>query len=173
MLNDKERYHYYLNQINNLPKSKMDRDKEADVEINRGYEPHPTLLKIRFLTSGGYFHRARELAQGIAVNTLTHPAYQTEYYLLWARILLAERQPQEAMNLCNKAIAIGRERKEHYAADAALLAGMAAMQLNMVTKAREYWNQALNIHGQEDVYIENIHKIARLRISSLPATRQQ
>jgi len=162
--NDPDRFNYYTKLIDKLPKAKMDRDKEADVENDRGYEPHPALLKARFLVAGGYFNRARNVIQTIAFNTLSSGAFQTEYYLILAKIGLANRQFDEAIALCNKAISIGRKRKEHYAADAALLAGIAAQQENKINVALNYWKNALDIDGQDDVYIENIHKIARLKI---------
>lgn len=165
MLNNRERFNYYTKLFDKLPKAKMDRDKEADVEKDRGYEPHPALLKARFLVAGGYYNRAKAVIQSIAFNTLSLEAYQTEYYLLLAKIGLANRQFDEAIALSNKAISIGRDRKEHYAADAALQAGLAAQQENKITMAIDYWKEALDIDGQDDVYIENIHKIAKLKIS--------
>ncbi len=164
MLNDRDRFNYYTKLIDKLPKAKMDRDKEADVENDRGYEPHPALLKARFLIAGGYFNKARAVIQTIAFNTLSFKAYQTEYYLLLAKIGIANRQFDEAIVLCNRAISIGRKMKEHYAADAALVAGIAAQQENKINVAIDYWKNSLDIDGQEDVYIENIHKNARVKI---------
>jgi tetratricopeptide (TPR) repeat protein len=170
MLNNRERFNYYSNMVDKMPKAKMDRDKEADIEKARGYEPHPSLLKARYLVAGGYYAKANAIMQSIAFNTLTLSAYQTEYYLLMGKIGLANRQFDQAIAFSNKAIAIGKERKEHYAADAALLAGMAAQQQNRINMALDYWQQALDIDGQDDIYIENIHKIARHKISLFKST---
>lgn len=165
MLNDKDRYHYYLQLINSYPKSKMDRDKEADVESARGYDPQPDILRSRFLVAGGYFSRAKIILQSIVFASLVNKAYQTEYCLLMAKVALAERRTEDAIAFCNKAIDLGRERKEHYAAEAALVAGLAAQQKNSSSQALQFWKMATQIDGQGDIYIENIHKIAKQKIA--------
>jgi tetratricopeptide (TPR) repeat protein len=165
MLNDRGKFNYYTQMMDKLPKAKMDRDKEADIEKARGYDPNPALLKARFLVAGGYYNRAKAIIQSIAFNSLSVAAYQTEYYLLQAKIGLANRQFDDAIALSNKAISIGKKMKEHYAADAALVAGNAAQQMSKINDAIGYWKEALDIDGQDDVYIENIHKIAKLKIS--------
>lgn len=173
MMNDKDRYHYYLNMINSFPKSKMDRDKEADVENNRGYDPNPDILKSRFLVAGGYVAKAKIILQSILFSSLTNKAYQTEYCLLMAKIMLAEHKPDEAIAWSNKAIAIGKELKEQYAADAALVAGIAAQQKNKMDQAMNFWKLATQIEGQGDIYIENIHKIAKQKLGMVPNFTQQ
>ena len=67
------------------------------------------------------------------------------------------RQHDEAMALYEKAIAMGRDRNEQYAAEAALYAGMLAYSKGNLQIANNYWELALKIDGQKDIYIEYIH----------------
>jgi tetratricopeptide (TPR) repeat protein len=167
MQNKFDQYQYYKKLINNFPKAKMDRDKEADIEMTRSYNPHPQLLKMRFLVAGGYYAKAAEISKTIVASSLSVTAYQTEYYLLLAKILLNERRYQECIGMCTRAIEKGKDQKEQYAAEAAVVAGAAALQQNNMAQAKLFWEQCLSIKGNDDVYIEGIHKIAKFKLSGL------
>jgi hypothetical protein len=162
-----DKYQYFKQQVDRYPKAKMDRDREADVEKARPYNPHPQLLMMRFLTAGGYSGRALEIGRSIKPNTLWNPAYQAEYFLLMGKIQLKDRQLDECIASCNKAIGVGRSLKEHYASEAALVAGIAAQKQNKPGEADSFWKLALKIDGQDDVYVENIHKIAKQKQAAL------
>jgi tetratricopeptide (TPR) repeat protein len=162
-----DKYRYYKKLLNTYPKAKMDRDREADVENARPYNPHLQLLRMRFLIAGGYFGRAWEIARSINPNTLVIPAYQSEFYLLTSKIQLNDGLFDACIETCNKAIAAGRGEKEHYAAEAALVAGMAAQKRNKPEEAITYWKTALKMEGDNDVYVEAIHKIARHKLDAI------
>jgi len=154
---DTEKYQYYKNLVNTYPKANTYRDMEADVERERPYEPHPAILKARHLVNGEYYARANAEISTVDTNNLDQEAYLVEYYLITAKIRSNLRQHDEAMALYERAIAMGRDRTEQYAAEAALFAGMEAQSMGDFQKAYDYWNQALKIDGQKDIYIEYIH----------------
>lgn len=162
---DTEKYKYYKNLLDTFPKASSYRDMEADVERERPYEPHPAILKARHLVAGEYYVRANAEISTIDTNNLDQEAYLVEYYLITAKIRSNLRQHDKAMALYEKAIAMGRDRTEQYAAEAALFAGMEAQSMGDLQKAYDYWELALKIDGQKDIYIEYIHDKANNLLS--------
>lgn len=162
---DTEKYKYYKNLVDTYPKASTYRDMEADVERERPYEPHPAILKARHLVTGEYYVRANAEISTIDTNNLDQEAYLVEYYLITAKIRSNLRQHDKAMALYEKAIAMGRDRTEQYAAEAALFAGMEAQSMGDLQKAYDYWELALKIDGQKDIYIEYIHDKANNLLS--------
>jgi hypothetical protein len=157
---DLEKYDSYKVKVADYPKSTTDRDREADVENERPYDPHLELLKVRFLSSGNYFARANEIMKTIEPQELDNPAFQAEYYLLQAKIQFGRQQYAKAIESCNTSIKIGEELDEPYAAEAALLAGNAAEKQGNRESAESYWKIAMKFNGK-DVYFENINKKAK------------
>lgn len=158
---DTEKYQYYKNLVDTYPKANTYRDMEADVERERPYEPHPAILKARHLVTGEYYTRANAEISTVDTNNLDQEAYLVEYYLITAKIRSNLHQHDEAMALYKKAIAMGRDRSEQYAAEAALYAGMLAYSKGDLQIADEYWELSLKIDGQKDIYIETIHDKAK------------
>lgn len=161
-----DQYLFYKNLASGYPKATTNRDREADVENERPYDPHPSLLKIRYLVAGGYYKRADQLIRSVDPAKLTRPAYQTEYYLLSGRIHSSGHLYPEASSLYDHAINVGRDQEEHYAAEAALLAGNDAYAYGDIEKATNYWELSLEINGQKDVFIEEIHKKAKNQLDT-------
>jgi len=162
-----EMFHYFRQQMNNYAKATTDRDREADVEINRSYLPNRELLKARYLVQGGYYSEADSILRKIRREEFSIKGYQNEYYLLKAKVEYGSNLMSEALRNCDKAIAGGKKCKEHYAAEAALLAGDILIKNGDREKATDYYKMALEIKGQNDVYIEIIEKMARNRLNNI------
>lgn len=157
MHGDTEKYKIYRSQVGTYPKSTTDRDREADVELNRPYDPHPELLKARFLVNGSYFHRAAPILVKLNPESLSNPAYLCEYYLLLARTEADAGRHDRSMELFQKAIETGLDLEDSYAAEAALYAGIEAQNRGSNSTASKYWNLALKMKARDNVYIETIH----------------
>lgn len=157
MQGQEELYRYYKELCNTFEKSTTDRDREADSENEKTYDPHPEILKARFLISGSYFQRAGAILSGINMQSLDREVYLAEYYLLKGQWRASEGAYQQALESYEKAIEIGQDLNELYAAKAALYAGIAAQKQGQGTMANYYWRMALEIDGKKDIYIENIH----------------
>jgi hypothetical protein len=114
---------YYRQQINNYAKATTDRDREADVELDRPYIPSRELLKARYLVQGGYYSEADSVLRGLNKDEFSIKGDRNEYYLLMAKVAYGNKQMSEALRYCDFTISGGKECKEHYAAEAALLAG--------------------------------------------------
>ncbi len=164
-----QKYNHYKNQIDDCAKATSDRDREANIESKRPYMPHPELLKARFLLNGGYTENGRIILDGISVNSLKIPAYRTEYYLLRARSLTDSDDFSIIKHYCDLAISTGKDQKEHYATEAALLAGDMAYKSGNTVLAREYWQMTFEVYNIRDVYVENIQKKAKYKLKDINA----
>jgi tetratricopeptide (TPR) repeat protein len=162
--NDGQKYQHYKELVRQFPKADTDRDREADIENARPYDPHPDLLKARFLTNGGHYERAKRIMEKVICDELTGLPYQVEYYLLLAKINLGIHEYDKTILNCKKAMTLGRDLDEHYAAEAALVAGYAANRLNDAKSSVRFLKMSLEIDGKHDVYIENIHKRAKNKL---------
>jgi hypothetical protein len=164
-----QKYNHYKNQIDDCAKATSDRDREANIESKRPYMPHPELLKARFLLNGGYTERARIILDGVSVNSLSIPAYLTEYYLLSARALSGSGDFSIVKHYCDLAISTGKDQEEHYASEAALLAGDMAYRSGNTELARKYWKMTFEVYNVKDVYVENIQKKAKYKLKDINA----
>lgn len=164
-----QKYNHYKNQIDDCAKATSDRDREANIESKRPYMPHPELLKARFLLNGGYTERGRIILNGISVNSLSIPAYLTEYYLLSARALTNSGDFSIIKHYCDLAISAGKNQEEHYASEAALLAGDMAYKSGNTELARKYWKMTFEVYNIKDVYVENIQKKAKYKLKDINA----
>jgi hypothetical protein len=154
-------YKLYQDKIDDYPKAKTDRDREADVEHNRPYPPHKELLKVRYLVSGGYNSTALEILDKINLQSLEIPGYINEYYLLQGRVKSSQSKTMDALSLFNLVLEQGSDEEEHFAAEAALLAGKIHLKEDNIQLAIKYFETAKNTDCGNDVYIEIIHKKAK------------
>jgi hypothetical protein len=167
MNSNTELFNYYRQQIRKYAKATTDRDREADVELNRPYIPSRDLLKARYLIQGGYYAEADSVLSRINYGEFSTDGYRNEYYLLMAKVEFNTKRISEALLNCDMAISQGKHCEEHYAAEAALLAGDILLKTGKKDKATDYYKMALEIKGQNDVYIEIIEKIARNRLNNI------
>jgi hypothetical protein len=164
-----DKYTFYKKQIAKCAKATSDRDREANIEAERPYPPHPELLKARFLINGGYLDQGGKILNTIPVNTLSIPAYRTEYYLLRAKVHTHENNYPAAKHYYDMAIEYGKNQKEHYAIEAALLAGNLSFDYGHIDAARDYWDMTFVINNTKDIYVENIQKKAKYKLKELEA----
>lgn len=159
-----EKYTLFINKVADCAKAVSDRDIEATVEAERPYPPHPQLLEVRFLVSGGYMQRGEEILSHISKMSLTIPPYLTEYYLLNAKIEASKNNYVEAIHFFDLAIETGKNQDEHYATEAALLAGDLAYKTGRNDLAMNYWESTFNLYSKKDIYVDNIQKLAKNHI---------
>lgn len=164
---NKDKYEYYIDKVDEYPKAKTDGDREADVEIERPYPPNLELLKTRYLVHGGYYTRASTLLNNIEEDKLINPAYSNEFNLYKAIIYFHEDSHDKAIEYCKKVIENGSNCDEHFASQAALLAGKICFEEGNFNESNNYLKLAKSIKGQNDVYIEVIHKKANNMLNKL------
>ena len=137
------------------------------MENSRPYPPLPVLLKARYLVNGGYYIEAAEILGNINLASLSRLEYLNEYHLLLAKVEFNSGHPAEAVQNCLRTISQGRDMDEHYAAEAALLAGEISQSQGNIKMAIGFYHMALDIKGQDDVYIEIIERTAENRLNEL------
>ena len=167
ILGNKGKYDFYKQKTNEYHKATTDRDREADVEFARPYPLNTKLLKSRYLVQGGYYKRAEKILNEIEYSELTNQAYINEYHLHKAIICAQMHSDKEALRYCEIVIKQGEKFPEHYASEAALLAGNIYLMQGDFTKATEYLKKSKKLDGQGDVYIEVIHKRANNQLSKI------
>ena len=116
-----------------------DADKKALKEAKTGIWPNTLLLKTRLLNDGGYNKEALALMAGKSSNDFGNPAEQLEFAYRYARILDDIGSKDAAVKAYDVAIALGKNRTEHYAARAALQTGMIYEEKGQKQKAIEYY----------------------------------
>ena len=166
--NDEEKYIFFRNMVTTYDKAIMNEDREADVEIHRPYPVNVDLLKAHFLISGSYFDRADSVLDNYTPggNDPTH-AYEIQYYLLKGNISSKNGSYKETMALYNQAIDKGRRLKEHYAAEAAFMAGILAHENEYFDEAHDYYKLSQSINCDNNIYRETIRKNAKTQLRKL------
>ena len=161
MHDDKEKYVYYQNKIDDYLKATTDRDREADIERDRPYPPHKELLKARYLVSGGYYTIADSILKKINSTSLKVSGYINEYHLLKAKIMDSRNNTSAALSLYDQVIKDGKNAEEHYAAEAAFMTSKYYLRHSDLPNAKKYAKLTLDTDCGDDVYIEVIHKKAK------------
>jgi tetratricopeptide (TPR) repeat protein len=103
--------------------TETDADKQALKEAESDRWPNETLLKARLLDDGGYYAQALQVLSGKQVSSFPDPADQLEFTYRTGRIYDALGRKSEAIAAYQGALRLGENRREYYAARAALQLG--------------------------------------------------
>ena len=103
--------------------TETDADKQALKEAQSGRWPNEVLLKARLLDDGGYYEQALQVLAGKQISSFPDLAGQLEYSYRIGRIYDALGRKGEAMTAYREAMRLGENRREYYAARAALQMG--------------------------------------------------
>ena len=145
----------------------MNEDREANVDIHRPYPINVNLLKANFLVSGSYFNRADLILNEFDPDEGSNLANKIQYYLLRGKVLSITSGYDEAMALYNQAIDQGKKIPEHYAAEAALMAGILSHDNGNYPEALDYFKLCKDINCDNDIYREAIRKNAKTQLRKL------
>lgn len=127
-------YYYYLNGDNKkaeycrqkvLSESNdiTDSDRQALRFAKQNKWPNKTLLKSQLLTDGGYYSEARDLLSTTSATDFSKKAHLLEYYFRQARVQDELGDDNSAVSNYKKAIELGRDMQEQFAARSALQLG--------------------------------------------------
>jgi tetratricopeptide (TPR) repeat protein len=103
--------------------TETDADKQALKEAESGRWPNELLLKARLLDDGGYYTQALQLLADKQISSFRDPGEQLEYSYRIGRIYDALDRKNEALESYQVALQLGINRREYYAARAALQMG--------------------------------------------------
>ena len=135
--------------ILNRGSTDTDADKLALKEAKLGIHPNVLLLKARLLDDGGYFTEALALLQGKKSENFLKEEEKLEFAYRMARIYDDLGREEDAIRNYQIAIRLGENRREHYAARAALQIGQIYEKRGQKALAISYYQKCLDMDDHE------------------------
>lgn len=145
----------------------VDADKQAQRFSEGGTWPDKNLLLARLLTDGGYYTQALAKIKDLTETSFNTVGDKLEYNFRLARIYDELNDDDKAVAYYRAAITIGRGRKEHFAARAALQTAFIYERKNNVHDAVSMYNECLNMKGHD--FQNSIDQQAKAGLNRLSA----
>ena len=120
---DEAKAHAYRQKILTMGSTDSEADKQAQKEAQTNTWPNKLLLQARMLDDGGYFKQALALLQGKNTNNFSLTEEKLEFAYRAGRLYDDIGNDSFAIVFYKEAIDLGEQRKEHFAARAALQIG--------------------------------------------------
>jgi hypothetical protein len=124
-------------------------DQSAYKEAKTGKWPDKLLLRVRLLNDGGYYQEALALLQGKKASDFKNAADQLEFVYRVGRLYDDTGRDKEAADFYKDVIDKGENRKEYYAARAALQLGYIYEQQNDRKTAIYWYNRCLTMKDHD------------------------
>jgi tetratricopeptide (TPR) repeat protein len=153
-------YAYYLqsnmtkaiatrNEILKKGATDTDADKKALKDAKSGVWPNALLLRARLLSDGGFHKEALALLAGKSLENFSTDEDKLEFSYRVARIYDDLGRKDEAIKAYQTAIVLGDNRKEYYAARAALQIGQIYEDRGQKSLAITYYQKCLDMGDHE------------------------
>ncbi len=126
-----------------------DADKQALKDAKSGVWPNALLLKARLLSDGGYFQEALAFLNSKNINSFVLEEEKLEYQYRYGRIYDDLNKNEQAIEYYNVAINLGINRKEYYAARAALQIGEIYEREGKKKLAIPYFEKCISLKDHE------------------------
>lgn len=163
---DSEAYNAAIGKVKSAGYTYIEKDKQALNEAN-DTPPEKLLLKARLLYDGGYASKAFDLLSGSDENAFKIGRDRTEYFYRLGRILDELGKHDQAVVHYERAITLGKNLKYYYAANAALQAGKIFERKKNWSKAKAFFNIAIQLKNHDyESSIETQAKAGLSRIQS-------
>ena len=114
---------YYRSQIITKGSTVTDADQQALKEAKMGKWPNKLLLQVRLLNDGGYHAEALRMLYGKRITDFSTSDDRLEFAYRVGRIYDDIGRDEEAIDFYKQSVLLGENRKEYYAARAALQIG--------------------------------------------------
>src|SRR5258708_9646561 len=124
-------------------------DKYAARQLAENQFPNPKILRVRFLTDGGYYREARDVLQTILLGDLITLKDQTEYYYRKARLSHKTGELPVAKLFYQQSIDMAGENPWYFAPNSALQLGYIAQTQKDKVLAKKYFDKALSYKRHE------------------------
>ncbi len=156
---------YCMEQIKKNGATQVDADKQAQRFAEAGVWPQLTILQARLLSDGGYYKEALTRLQSNDVQSFSSVSDKLEYYFRLGRVYDELGTDVKAVQYYESTIALGRMRKEHFAARAALQLGLLYEKAGRKTEAVKQYKDCLSMRGHD--FQANIDQQAKAGINRL------
>ena len=143
--------------------TETDADKKALKDAKSNSWPNPVLLKSRLLSDGGFHKEALAILQGKTSEQFNRDEDKLEFAYRVARIYDDLGRKDEAIQTYLTAIKLGENRKEYYAARAALQIAQIYEDRGQKALAISYYQKCLGMNDHE--YKDSIDQRAKSGIS--------
>ncbi len=140
-------------------------DKYAARQLAENQFPNPKILRVRFLTDGGYYREARDVLQTILLGDLITLKDQTEYYYRKARLAHKTGELPVAKLFYQQSIDMAGENPWYFAPNSALQLGYIAQTQKDKVLAKKYFEKALSYKRHE--YKNSIDSKAKSALDQL------
>lgn len=146
---NQQRAIFYRQQITEKGSTDTDSDKQALKESGDGKWPDKSLLKARLLDDGGYYAEALQVLQGKTAGDFSSAEEKLEFTYRLGRIYDGLQRDEDAIAAYLNTIEQGRQRKEYFAAKAALQIGYIYEKHNDKKAARTYFQQVIDLKDHD------------------------
>ncbi len=126
----------------------VDADRQAQRLAEAGQLPNPQLLALRLLCDGGYYAQALEKLNALRETGLS-PSDRLEYNFRLGRTWDGLGNAAKALAYYQSTYDAGRDRPEHFAARAALQAGLLQERAGQPAAALNWYNAALALRHHD------------------------
>lgn len=140
---------FYRGEILKRGGTDTDADKQALKEAKSGNWPDKLLLQARLLDDGGYFREALALLHGKRYTDFTRPEDQVEFNYRAGRIYQDLGIRADAIDFYKLAIRLGKDRREYFAARAALHIGNLLEESGNCREAQQWYQQCLDMEDHD------------------------
>lgn len=156
---------YCRAQIPRYGTSSTDADKQAKRFSETASWPALPVLQARMLIDGGYYEQALQKLQGCTANVLPNITDKLEYYFRYGRVLDEMNNDTKALQYYQTTINLGKGRKEHFAARAALQMGFIYERAGNIQEAVKCYQECLAMRNHD--YQNNLDQQAKAGIDRL------
>lgn len=152
---DTRRAYYCMAQVKEQGTTRIDADRQAERFAQKNVWPNKSLLRARLLIDGGYYDKALTVLNTINYKELVNPADQSEYYFRMGRVYeemgrnTSAQHYKTALANYSKAIELGKERHEQFAARAALNMGKIYEELDLGKEALASFKECLDMPSHD------------------------
>jgi tetratricopeptide (TPR) repeat protein len=146
---NQEQANYYRSQIHEKGSTDTDADQQALKDARSSVWPNKILLQARLLNDGGYHAEALQLLQGKKIADFNATEDKLEFAYRVGRIYDDMGRDEESIGFYKQSIFIGENRKEYYAARAALQIGYIYETRKDSTIALSWFERCLRMKDHE------------------------
>lgn len=160
-----QKANYCREQIKNNGSANTDSDKQAQRFANDNTWTAAPVLKAHYLIDGGYYSRALEILQDCNIQSLPTISDKLEYNFRIARAYEELNMDDKAVSFYTLTIKEGRNRKEYFAARAALQLGLMYEHAGKKQDALAMYQDCLSMKNHD--FQSNIDQQAKAGINRI------
>lgn len=139
----------YLGHIKSSGNATTEADKQAQRFAENPKWPLKALLEVRLLIDGGMYNKALVHIQSIDKNNLGNTANILEYNFRYGRIFEELKNDEKAIQFYSATVQLGRNKKEYFAARAALQKGFIYERQGNNKEAIKHFTDCLSMRNHD------------------------